>query len=131
MAHANPGITGLGLDPHPFSTTGGSTRPAPAADGYRCLFAPMATLHVSPLGQRRYCMEWCGGPRRPWRCRQDLSYLNSLLAFDETTGLWEELRRLVNRAIIQLFKRRWSASQPIYDAGTTPATSSLYGGRRP
>ena len=45
-----------------------------------------------PLGQGAYCMEWCGGRLYvAGGYRQDPGYLNSLHAFDETTGLWEEL----------------------------------------
>ena len=59
-------------------------------------------LTTPPLGQGAYCMEWCGGRLYvAGGYRQDPGYLNSLHAFDETTGLWEELPPMPHACMCQ------------------------------
>ena len=47
-------------------------------------------LTTAPLDQSGYCMEWCGG-RLYVACGHKQAFLDSLHAFDEATGLWEDM----------------------------------------
>ena len=78
----------------PFGTFGTSRQ---------CKWSPFATLPLNPLRQYYHCIEWhngrlyiAGGRTAASHMSNDGEVLNSLHAFNEATGLWEELPSMLH-----------------------------------
>ena len=86
----------LEVDNSSRSTTDGGARLFVSSRGPNQIVAIDASsrrwrrLTTAPLDQSGYCMEWCDG-RLYVACGHKQVFLDSLHAFDETTGRWEDM----------------------------------------
>ena len=84
------------VDEKSRSTTDGGARLFVSSRGPNQIVAIDASsrrwrrLTTAPLDQSGYCMEWCDG-RLYVACGHKQVFLDSLHAFDETTGRWEDM----------------------------------------